>query len=483
MTTSFETFELRPELLQALAEKGITAPSDIQAQAIPLVSQGRDLIAQSQTGSGKTLAYLLPILNRLNPALKELQAVVLAPTRELGMQILGEMERYGEPLGLRSQALIGGAAISRQIEKLRLHPHLVVGTPGRIMELIQARKLKMHEVRTIVADEADQLVSLSTVEDVKRILKSALRDRQLLFFSATVTPELQRIADRWMREPALVEIRPEQRTASTIEHYAVVCEERDKLDVLRRLYYALKPASALVFVNEIEPMAEVVGKLEFGGIPAAALYGDAPKQERTKVLGRFREGKLKLLVATDVAARGLDIENITHVFHLDPAPDADHYVHRVGRTGRMGKQGVTVSIVAEREAFILRKFEEQLGIRIERRTLAEGKLLAPGAARRGAGTRAGGRPSPGPDARRGNTTVADVSATPKPAAAAAERPPQGPAPAARKRADGSGAAAAPSAAAGKAKARERERERDKKNKGAPKWLKAKQSQRPDPPQA
>lgn len=500
MTHGFQQMELQDELLQALTEKGIGTPSTIQAEAIPLILQGKDVIAQSQTGSGKTLAYLLPILNRLNADSKELQAVVLAPTRELGMQILGEMERYGGPLGLRAQGLIGGAAIGRQVEKLRLHPHIIVGTPGRVMELIKARKLKMHEVRTIVADEADQLVSMSTIEDVKSILKSALRDRQLLFFSATVTTDVQRIADRWMTDPARIEIEPEQRTADTIEHLYVVCEERDKVEWLRRMYRTLQPQSALVFVNEIDPISELVSKLEFAGIPAAGIYGDAPKQERTRVLGRFREGKVRLLIATDIAARGLDIEGITHVFHLDPAPDADHYVHRAGRTGRMGKNGVSISIITDREAFILRKFEEQLGIRIESRVLAEGKLLRPDELRRGAGAaRRNGTDAAGSGRKPFAATAradapAGAQATPRRGAAASGASGQGarkpavhggePRPSAR----GAGAVQAKpeqrAAASAKAQDRNRTRERDKKNKGAPKWLKAKQElqqQQPSPP--
>jgi ATP-dependent RNA helicase DeaD len=425
MSTTFESLQLHPALVERLASYGIVEPSAIQRESIPAALEGKDVMAQSQTGTGKTLAYLLPILQRINPDSKALQAVIIAPTRELGIQIVGEIERYGAALGIRGQAVIGGAAISRQIEKLKQHPHIVVGTPGRIWELIKLRKLKMHEVRTIVADEADQLVDLGTIEDVKHILKSALRDRQLLFFSATLNPEVQRIANRWMNDPVKVEIEPAHRTSPTIEHSYVVCEPRDKVDMLRRVFHASKPKSAIVFVNEIEPIAELVAKLDYSGIPTAALYGDAPKQERTKVLGRFRDGGTRLLVATDVAARGLDIADVTHIFHLDPAPDAEHYVHRVGRTGRMGKPGTTISIVSDRELFILRKFEQELGIRIEPRHLFEGKLLTPEQAKRAFSRR---RPATPP---------------PRTKAAPEER---------KKRND---------------------RERDRKNKGAPKWLKAK----------
>jgi superfamily II DNA/RNA helicase len=364
-----------------------------------------------------------------------------------------------------------------------------VGTPGRVVELIKARKLKMHEVRTIVADEADQLVSMSTIEDVKQIFKSALRDRQIAFFSATVTPDVQRIADRWMSDPVVIAVQPEHRTAETIEHLFVECEERDKVEWLRRLYRTLQPKSALVFLNEIEPIAELVSKLEFANIPVAALYGDAPKQERTKVLGRFREGKIRLLIATDVAARGLDIPDITHVFHLDPATDADHYVHRVGRTGRMGKSGVAISIITNREAFILRKFEEQLGIQIQRRVLSEGKLLRPeqlrsnisSSARISREATASRAKPPGSESfnnidRRNSNSDSRQASNPDLQT--------------RKSQSSNGASvssiqnsatAEQKAALNSARSKDRQRERDKKNKGAPKWLKAKKEQGSDTP--
>ncbi|MDF2671383.1 MAG: box helicase protein, partial [Paenibacillus sp.] len=261
----------------------------------------------------------------------------------------------------------------------------------------------------------------------------------------------------------------EHRTAETIEHLYVECEERDKVEWLRRLYRTLQPKSALVFLNEIEPIAELVSKLEFANIPVAALYGDAPKQERTKVLGRFREGKIRLLIATDVAARGLDIADITHVFHLDPAPDADHYVHRVGRTGRMGKSGVTVSIITDREAFILRKFEDQLGISIERRILSEGKLLKPEHVRSNSGS--------APRARQDSTAGRSAEKPSRVNANEKKRPAAG-------TSTGTDSIKPPAAEAKAAvsspRSKDRERERDKKNKGAPKWLKAKKEQGSNP---
>ncbi|PYI52149.1 DEAD/DEAH box helicase [Paenibacillus flagellatus] len=475
MNTTFESLGIGPGLAEALARHAISEPSPIQREAIPEALAGRDLLAQSQTGTGKTLAYLLPILERIDPAEKELQAIVLAPTRELGVQIAAEIEKYGGPLGIRGQALIGGAAISRQIERLRLHPHLVVGTPGRVAELLKMRKVKLHRVRTIVIDEADQMFALGSAKDAETIVEGALRDRQLLFFSATMPPEVRRMAARWMREPKTIEIDPGRRTAGGIEHLVFVCEEREKVDTLRRLIRLYEPKSALAFVNDLDVIAEVASKLQFAGLPAEALYGDAPKQERTTLLNRFRTGRVKTLVATDVAARGLDVPGLTHVFHLQPAIDADHYVHRAGRTGRMGASGFSISIATEQEMFILRKFEKQLGIVISRKAMYKGAVVEPDEAR-GAG--GGTRPAAKTGAagkERARTAAATAPAKPPRRTAAAATPTPAPQPDAPPR-----AAAKPPApetarapVPARAKAKAAERERDRKNKGAPRWLKEK----------
>jgi ATP-dependent RNA helicase DeaD len=375
MANTFESLSIRSGLAELLHRQGILEPTAIQAQAIPAILEGRDALAQSQTGTGKTLAYLLPILEKADPASKEVQAVILVPTHELGMQIYGEIQKYGIPLGLRAQSLIGGASLQRQIEKLRDRPQLVVGTPGRVQELIKLRKLRVHQVRTVVIDEADQVFELGNRSEVEDVLKSMLRSRQLLFFSATITEAVRKTASLWMNNPLQLLVEPEQKVAVTLTHESIVSEEREKIDTLRRIIRLLEPASALVFVNDTKIVAEIVEKLKYAGLSIEAIYGDATKQERAKFMSRFREGRLRLLLATDVAARGLDISGLTHVINFDPPPDVEHYVHRAGRTGRMGRTGKVITIVTPQEQFILRKFEKQLLIDIQAKAMSHGRWI------------------------------------------------------------------------------------------------------------
>ncbi|OBY79819.1 DEAD/DEAH box helicase [Paenibacillus sp. KS1] len=382
MSTTFDTFAIREELKLRLEARHITEPSPVQAAAIPAALEGRDVLAQSQTGTGKTIAYLLPVLTRIQQDVRSTQAVIIAPTQELAMQIVREAEYYSEGSSIQIASLIGGAALKRQVEKLKLYPQLVIGTPGRIHELIEMRKLKMHEVRTIVVDEVDHVLQKGGASDTDSIMRSALRDRQLLFFSATLPAEVKALAERWMQDPVNIGIEPEKRIADTIEHLVFVCEERDKIDMLRRLVRHWNPKQAIVFINDSSEIAEWEQKLGYANLSVASLYGDAPKQERVNVLRRFREGQFQLLLATDVAARGLDIPDLPYIFSAQPALNAEHYVHRAGRTGRMGRQGVSVNLISHREQFIMRKFERELGIVIHEREFYNGRIFEPNDASR-----------------------------------------------------------------------------------------------------
>lgn len=486
---SFAAIGIQEDLALRLSEFGITEPSPVQEQTIPLLLEGRDVLAASQTGTGKTLAYLLPLLQGIKPEQKSVQKLVLAPTQELAMQILREAERYGAHRGIKAMGLIGGAAIKRQIDKLREHPQLVVGTPGRVRELIGLRKLKMHEVTTIVLDEADQMFQLSGAGEVTKIVSSALRTRQLVMLSATIGPETKLLANREMKNIAEVGIDPGMMTAQSLEHHYVVSEERNKIDMLRRVIRHYKPERAIVFVNATDDIAEVTAKLNHLGLPAAALYGDADKVTRANVLARFRDGKFKVLVASDVAARGLDIENLTLVVSFDPAFDSEHYVHRAGRTGRMGKRGMSVTIVTEQQTFIMRKFARELDIQLDEREMAFGKALTEGErsefrggggnARREGSAPRGGEAAPRtgkPQVRTSAAGTAGGTGGEAPAAkpGAAGGSGGGVAGAAREQHRPGIAASKRSAAAPAGKARSNaERDKNRKNKGAPKWLKNK----------
>ncbi|WP_151737299.1 DEAD/DEAH box helicase ['Paenibacillus yunnanensis' Narsing Rao et al. 2020] len=487
---SFAAIGIEDDLVARLSEFGITAPSPVQEQTIPLLLAGRDVLAASQTGTGKTLAYLLPLLQGIDPQQKVVQKLVLAPTQELAMQIVREAERYGAHRGIKMQALIGGAAIKRQIEKLREHPQLVVGTPGRVRELIGLRKLKMHEVSTIVLDEADQMFQLSGAGEVAKIVASALRTRQLVMLSATLGEETRTLAAREMKNPAEIGIEPGVMTAGGLEHIYVVSEERNKIDMLRRVIRGFNPKRTIVFVNATEDIAEVEAKLNYLGLPAAALYGDADKVTRSHVLSRFRDGKFRVLVASDVAARGLDIEDLALVVSYDPAFDAEHYVHRAGRTGRMGKRGTSVSIVTEQQTFIMRKFARELDIRLEPRELLAGKAVAADEARavRESGKGRGGAGGARSEAERlhGEGKPARISgAQPEHGSARAGRrsdadaAPGGETRPQQRRSAGTAPAGRGTAATGRGtaapggKKRSAESEKSRKNKGAPRWLKNK----------
>ncbi|MHA7964349.1 DEAD/DEAH box helicase [Paenibacillus sp. CAU 1782] len=367
---------INESLSQALNERGIVTPTDVQAEAIPALLAGNDVTARSQTGSGKTLAFLLPILQGINVESGAIQGVVISPTQELAMQIVRVAEQYGEPLGIRVQQLIGGAAMKRQVEKLKLRPHLVIGTPGRIHELVKLRKLKLTEVRFLVIDEADQTFQLGSTKDLESVLFSMNPGRQTAFFSATYPEIMSRYEGRWMKEPVRVQLKPQQRVAETVSNYYILSDKRDKTDTARRLVRLLNPASALLFLNDTDEIANWESKLKYEGFAVETLYGDSDKLRRAATLSRFRDGSCQLLLATDVAARGLDIEGLPLVLQLDPAIDADHYVHRAGRTGRMGRTGTVITIVTPHELFIMEKFRKQLGIDLQERAMFRGKFLS-----------------------------------------------------------------------------------------------------------
>lgn len=366
---------INEKLINTLQEQGINQPTEVQQEAIQLLLAGKDIGVKSQTGSGKTLAFLLPVLQRIDVSSKAIQAVVLAPTQELAMQIVRVAETYAEPLGIKIQQLIGGAAVKRQVEKLKQNPQLVVGTPGRMNELVKSKKLKLHAVKFLIIDEADQTFELGSPADIEHLLFSMNKQRQTAFFSATYPDIMERFEGRWMKEPEHIVISPAEKVASTIEHYYVVCDQRSKLDYARRLLRTIDASPALMFVNDTNQISNWESKLKFEGFKVEALYGEADKQRRASTLSSFREGKLEAILSTDVTARGIDIVDLPLVIQIEPAIDADHYVHRAGRTGRMGKKGLVVSIITPKEKFIMDKFMKQLHINIEERMLFRGKLL------------------------------------------------------------------------------------------------------------
>lgn len=357
MHTDFSQLNLRAELVQAVTDEGYTEPTAIQAAVIPVLLSGKDVIGQAQTGTGKTAAFSLPLLQLIEPGLGPVQGLILAPTRELATQVSEAIYTYGKHLGVRVLAVYGGQPYGRQISRLQKGVDVVVGTPGRLLDLIQRNSLDLSEVRVLVLDEADEMLSMGFIEDIEAILAETPADRQTALFSATVPPEIRRLADGYMRKPQSVTIERPQLTVSTVEQRYYLINPADKVAALTRLLEAEEIGRGLIFARTRVGTGDLASELTALGFPAEALHGDMGQDEREQVLARFRSERVKLLVATDVAARGLDIDDISHVFNFDLPPNPEVYVHRVGRTGRAGKSGVAITLLIPAEQWRLRRIE------------------------------------------------------------------------------------------------------------------------------
>jgi superfamily II DNA/RNA helicase len=367
--------ELKPFLQEAWNKSGFSTMTDVQTQGIPLILAGGDVIAESPTGTGKTLAYLLPVLNKIDPDKRNAQAVILASSQELVMQILSEVQKWGEGSGIRSASIIGGANPKRQLEKLKKSPHIIVGTPGRIYELIKQKKIKMHEVKTVVLDEGDQLLVAEHQATVQNIVKSTLADRQVLLFSATLPKHTEQAAKELTKDPEIIHIKKDTTIESAdVEHIYFISEQREKIKILEKLS-RLDSFKGLVFMKDIGSLQVAAERLNYNDIPAAMLHSELTKQQRQANLKQFREGKNEMLLVTDVAARGLDIKGVTHVVHYDFPRDLEQYIHRSGRTGRFGAEGTVISIVNERELRDLKRFCKELGFVPEEKGFYKGKIV------------------------------------------------------------------------------------------------------------
>ncbi|MCA9936270.1 MAG: DEAD/DEAH box helicase [Anaerolineales bacterium] len=357
MTNEFTTLNLRPQLVQAVSELGFSKPTPIQTAVIPPMLAGQDIIGQAQTGTGKTAAFALPILHNLTATQGKPQALVVAPTRELALQVARAVHDYGRFLDMHVLAIYGGQPYGRQKNRLKRGVDVVVGTPGRLLDLIKQNALDLSEVRTVVLDEADEMLSMGFIEDIETILQSTPENRQTALFSATLPNEIRSLANRYMRDPQSITIQRKHLTVSSIEQRYCLVNEEDKLGVLTRLFEVEDISSALIFAQTRAGTGELANELSVRGFPAEPLNGDLSQDAREQVLNRFRNKQISVLVATDVAARGLDIDDISHVFNFDLPRDPEIFVHRVGRTGRAGKTGIAISLVTPRERGRLRRIE------------------------------------------------------------------------------------------------------------------------------
>lgn len=374
---TFTELQLAPALIAALEQQQITDPTPIQSAALPVLLAGRDAYLHAETGTGKTLAYLLPIFCRLDTALAATQAVVIAPTHELALQIHRQSCDLAQNAGwpVRSLLLIGGTSTERQIDKLKKKPQLVVGSPGRIAELIGKGKLKAQHVRSIVIDEADRLLSEESLLAVRAIIQAAPRTRQLIFASATLERDSTSIVTELAPDFVMLQAGAAA-VNENIEHLYLLCEERDKTDELRKLLHALEPERAIVFVHRNDIAGRIASKLEHHKIPAADLNAALDKEDRKHAMDGFRKGDIRVLIASDIAARGLDIKGVTHIFNFDVPTLSKGYLHRVGRTGRAGAKGLAVTLMTEVEARLVRRYQEELGIVMQCVRMREGKVVA-----------------------------------------------------------------------------------------------------------
>ncbi|WP_026630320.1 DEAD/DEAH box helicase [Dyadobacter alkalitolerans] len=369
-TENFETFEelgLSENILKALTEMGFTKPSPIQAQGIPAVMQGSDVIGQAQTGTGKTAAFGIPVLERIDVSNNAVQALVLCPTRELAVQVSEEIGRLAKYVkGLRIEAIYGGDSIDRQIRSLKKGVHIVVGTPGRVMDHMERKTLKFDEVRMMVLDEADEMLDMGFREDIESILADMPADRQTILFSATMSKPIMSITKRFQTDPILIKVVRNELTNVNIEQVYFEVKPQAKVEVMTRLIDMHHLKSLLVFCNTKRKVDEIVEDLQLRGYASEGIHGDLRQQQRSNVMSKFKAGVTTILVATDVAARGIDVSGLDGVINFDIPLDEEYYVHRIGRTGRAGLSGKAFSLVARDEKYRLKTIESFTKVKIEK---------------------------------------------------------------------------------------------------------------------
>lgn len=356
--TNFSELNISESTLRSITRMGFEEATPIQEGTIKFAMEGRDVLGQAQTGTGKTAAFGIPLIEKIDPKNPNIQALVIAPTRELAIQVAEELYKLGYDKRIKLLSVYGGQEIGRQIRALKNRPQIIVGTPGRIQDHINRRTLKLDEVQTLVLDEADEMLNMGFIDDINAILENVPENRQTLLFSATMPPAIRKIAETFMKDPEVVKIKSKELTMENIEQFFVKATEREKFDALSRLLDVQKPELAIVFGRTKRRVDELSQALGIRGFSAEGIHGDLSQAKRLSVLRQFKEGQIDILIATDVAARGLDISGVSHVYNFDIPQDPESYVHRIGRTGRAGKSGTAVTFVTPREMGYLRIVEE-----------------------------------------------------------------------------------------------------------------------------
>ncbi len=362
MATTFEALGVSEPVLRALTEMGFTEPTPIQEKTVAFLLDGRDLLAQAQTGTGKTAAFGLPIVDLVDKDNLAVQAIVLTPTRELAIQVSEAIFSYGKYKNLRILPIYGGQPIDRQMRRLRSGVQIVVGTPGRVLDLMARGSLVLDSVRTMVLDEADQMLNMGFIEDVQKIIDATPQERQIAFFSATMLPQIRTLASRYLKTPVTVTIAGNPETTPRIAQKVYFVNYKSRNQALTRILAAEEPPSALIFTRTKQGADELAELLQEDGHRVEALHGDLSQGAREAVMGKFRRQQINLVVATDVAARGLDIGGLSHVINYDLPQDAESYIHRIGRTGRAGRTGIAISLALPMDRFRLRQIERATGL-------------------------------------------------------------------------------------------------------------------------
>lgn len=395
MSTAFSTLGITPKLSELLHQEGITEPTPVQKQAIPLLLNGQDVIAQAQTGTGKTIAFALPILQRINVEKEQVQALILTPTRELAIQITSELKKLVPAVGVSVLAAYGGQDVEAQIRKLQRSPHIVVATPGRLIDHMKRETVNLGKLQMLVLDEADQMLHMGFLPEVESIITQTPKARQTMLFSATMPDAIRRLAADYMKTPADIRIRSTNVTLDSIKQVVYETTDRGKQQALVHLLERHQPYLAVIFCRTKVRAKKLNEALQDLGIESDELHGDLTQAKREQVMKRFRDARLQVLVATDVAARGLDVEGVTHVYNYDVPQDGELYIHRIGRTGRAGQHGTAITLATPYDKNNLLLIEQSINAKLERRAIdnegAESAVRAQPGERKEKGRIAGGK--------------------------------------------------------------------------------------------
>ncbi|GAB6170423.1 DEAD/DEAH box helicase [Clostridium carnis] len=376
--SNFKELNLNSDIVVGLEKQGIVNPTEIQKGVIPIILENKDVIGESHTGSGKTLAYLAPLFQKINAEKKEMQVLILAPTHELVMQIDNQAKLLAKnsEMNVSSLAVIGDVNIEKQIKRIKeAKPHIIVGSAGRVLDLIRKKKITAHTIKTIVLDEGDNLLDKNNSKVILDIIKTTMRDRQLMTFSATISENTLKITKDIMKDPVIFKAKGKPALNPNITHMYVEGDRRDKFEILRKLIAAINPEKSMVFVNNSTEIDIITKKLNYHDKPAFNISSHISKEERQKALDSFRSGKIKILVSSDLSARGLDIPDITHIFNLDFPVNANDYLHRAGRTARGEGAGVAISIATGKDLAGIRVYEREFNIKIHPMKILKGKLI------------------------------------------------------------------------------------------------------------